>query len=215
MSEASKPESSGPSPHGLGILSVFLFAHLCCVVIALFSNQYASVMQLRLIRTISPYTRTFGFDPLFVARFHLTHALDLEDDHQIQVENPAGEVIAAWPTSELGSMGWRGGFRFQRWKNLSQRMATYVVAENDSAIAELMQDVGRLTMSQFDESRFVVRLRRRPPLELNRQVATSDINRPAELEDVYVADVFRDEAGSIRVHKRVDTGEAAPLQSNP
>ena len=196
-----------------GWVSLLISLHLFCVAVALFSNQYASVLQMRLVRTLAPYGRAFNFDPNFTAGFHLTHGLEFEDDHVVEIELEGSPKVLRFPDDQGGDTGWRGGFRRQRWRVLARRLAAYTSSEDDAMLAELAASIGRHFFAESDRQRLKLRCLRRPPQPLN-QVglvgATGDELRP--YESVYAADVFQDSSGVVRVIKQVASREAAPVE---
>jgi hypothetical protein len=189
--------------------------HLFCVAVVLFSNQYASVLQMRLVRTLAPYTRTLNFDPNFAAGFHLTHGMEYEDDHVIQIEWDGSQSVLHFPDDEGGETGWRGGFRRQHWRRLAQRMAAYASREDDTQLAELGAAVGRHFLTDEGPARITVRCQRRPSQPLGAASGSLlDVDERQPYETVYAADVFRDSSGTVRVIKQVATQEAAPVRTN-
>ena len=191
------------------ILSLLIFIHLFCVAVALFGNHSVSTLQSRLISFVGPYTRLLYFDPQVIAGFHLSHALEVEDDHFLEVESVDGDTLYRLPDPESRETGLRGGFRYRRWLALMRRMA--MNTQEDEYLAEFSRAVGQ---SQLDDEnqRIVLRLVRRMPLDLMNSDA--DVVGPEAYVPVYSADVWRDDQGVIRVHKRVQASEAAPVDDD-
>jgi hypothetical protein len=196
-------------------VSLLILAHLFCVAVVLFSNQFASVLQIRLVRTLAPYTRSLNFDPNFVAGFHLTHGMEYEDDHVIEVEWEGAQSVLRFPDDEGGETGWRGGFRRQRWRRLTQRMAAFASREDDTELAELSAAIGSHLLNAEGLGRITLRCRRRPSQPLGAVPGNLlDVDERQPYQTVYAADVFRDSSGTVRVIKQVATQEAAPVRNN-
>lgn len=204
------------SPRAAGWVSLLIFVHLFCVAVALFNNLYASMLGQRIVRALAPYTHLLNFDPHFVAGFHLTHGLEFEDDHVIEVEL-AGvpSQVMRYPDGEEGGTGWRGGFRRQRWRTLARRWAAYTTNGDDEALSELAAAVGRHVFGSTDATRLTLRCRRRPSQPLDHPPGVAVAEEPAPYQTVYAADVIRDSAGTVRVIKQVAVQEASPVVTAP
>ena len=204
------------APKGLSdgvrsIISLLIFLHVFCLVVVLLGNQYASGLQMRVIRVLGPYTRLLYLDPQVILGFHLTHAMELEDDHFVSVEFPEGDSVQRYPSSDSGLTGWRGGIRYHRWKMLTRRLAMMAEGQNDQYLAQVCQAVGRNILND-DQDRMVFKVVRRMPIQL-RGTSVADEGGPEAFETVYEADVWLTDQGGVAVHKKVDAGEAAPLEA--
>lgn len=193
------------------ILSLVIFVHLFCVVVVLFGNHYGSQLQFRLIRFMGPYTRLLYFDPQVIAGFHLSHSEEVEDDHFLEIQSEEGSTIARVPDPNSRENGLRGGFRYRRWLALMRRMA--MNAENEDYLAEFSRAVGQNQLVGDENQRLVLRLLRRMPLDLAGP-SDADAGGPEAYVLVYSADVWRDEQGVIRVLKKVQASEAAPVDDD-
>ena len=91
-----------------------------------------------------------------------------------------------------------------------QRMAMNI--QEDEYLAEFSRAVGQNQLDDEDE-RIVLRLVRRMPLVLDTRFDT-DVVGPEAYVPIYSADVWRDDQGVIRVHKRVQASEAAPVDDD-
>jgi hypothetical protein len=193
------------------ILSLLIFVHLFCVVVVLFGNHYGSELQFRLIRFMGPYTRLLYFDPQVIAGFHLSHSEEVEDDHFLEVQTVDGATLGKFPDPEGHGTGLRGGFRYQRWLALMRRMA--MNTDNDEYLAEFSRAVGANQLDVDENKRLVLRLVRRMPLDLSGRTEAEE-GGPNAYVPVYSADVWKDDQGVIRVHKRVQASEAAPVDDD-
>lgn len=124
---------SAGAPLGAGtqsLLSLLIFCHLFCVLVALSGNLLPSALQSRLLRFFSPYTQLLNFD-LNYTPMHLTHGSLDDVDHRLEVlrvgedENDASAWIA------LPEAGPRRGERYQRYQRLAAAMA--FSADRDTA----------------------------------------------------------------------------------
>ncbi len=192
------------------ILSLLIFVHLFCIAVVLFGNHYGSQLQFRLIRFMGPYTRLFYFDTQVIAGFHLSHSEEVEDDHFLEIQSVDGDMIGRYPDPSTNETGRRGGFRYRRWLALMRRMA--MNAENDDYLAEFSRSIGQNQLTD-ENPRMVLRLVRRMPLDLSGP-SEADEGGPNAYVSVYSADVWRDDQGVIRVHKRVQASEAAPVDDD-
>ena len=195
------------------VVSLLIFIHLFGVVTALFGNQYetASNLQMRVMSFLGPYTRTLWFDPQVTVGYHLTHAMEFEDDHLVEVQGNDGNVIGRYPDPQDGQTGLRGGLRYHRWRALMRRVAMNVEGENDEYLAQLGRAIGEHQLEAGDDTKLQLRIVRRRPIDLYNEAATED--GPDSYDTVYTADVWRDDQGNVRLLKQVDTGEAAPVDA--
>jgi hypothetical protein len=170
---------------------------------------------MRLVRTLAPYTRLLNFDPNYVAGFHLTHGMEYEDDHVIEMEWQGAPSVLRYPADAGGATGWRGGFRRQRWRRLAQRMAAYASREDDTELAELAAAMGRHLLTDEGPGRITLRCQRRPSQPLGAPTGGAmDVDTRQPDQTVYAADVFRDASGTVRVIKQVASREAAPVRNS-
>ncbi|MCA9147753.1 MAG: hypothetical protein KDA92_00575 [Planctomycetales bacterium] len=194
------------------LLSLFIFLHLFCVAVGMFSNESRSRLSLELRRVLGPYLRTLDLDPQFPAEFQVTHAMDYDDDHQWVVELPDGTVQGAWPTDI--SLADRVDFRLRRWQQLTRKTTLFLEEENDTGIAELVRTIATEHFADSDANRLVIRCRRYRPTSWEEPAPPDEDNTAARFADVYVADATRDEQGVVRVLKRVAANEAAQVRRN-
>lgn len=151
------PGDDAPSPWGRSLLSLLLIVHLFCVAVALSSNYSPSPLQTRLLERFQFYLRTLNFDLNFTP-YYLTHAMESDVDHRIEVlpqgENPAaGESWVVLPGS-----GWHGGQGYKRLQRLGQVMAFY--SQDDATAALFAQAVGRNFLQQRGVTPQQIRCRR-------------------------------------------------------
>lgn len=198
-----------PGPRS--VISLLILIHLFCVFVALFGNESASVLRNRLVGILGPYTRLLNIDPEFTAGFHLTHAMEYEDDHQLIIELDGIEEPVVYPAKSRGSLNLWLGFREQRWRMLAQRLGVLVSDENDDAVAELARAIGSAVFADSESRHLVLRCRRLRPSELNSDIDYT-IDDPATYELLYSADVLQDAQGIVRVHKQIAADEAAPVR---
>ncbi|MDG2384062.1 MAG: hypothetical protein P8N76_20485 [Pirellulaceae bacterium] len=219
MSESSErvDARSAPSPPKVlshqtrGIVSLLIIVHFICVLTVVMGNQYASELQIRMARVFGPYSRFFYLDPQVISGFHLTHAMEFEDDHFVEIQFKDSKSKVRYPEPGSDWSGWRGGLRHHRWKMLTRRLAMNVQSENDPYLAQVCQAVGRNLLRE-DRDRMVVTITRRMPIELG-GVTIADEGGPNAYETIYEADVWVADSGQVMVHKKVDAGEAAPLDA--
>lgn len=192
-----------------GLLSAVLFAHLFCLSIAWSANWSRSPLQDRLLSApgIRQYLRWFNWDSPFVIDFPQTHALEHQDDHRMTIEAPEGTEIEEYPRA--GRM-WRGGFRAERLRNYLGRFSALAEDNEGEAVSELFRGVAqellerKPELSATSQRPMVIRFQRLHPPALDAGPAAQ-----AELMEVFVGDVWRDEQGVLRVNKRVAAGDAA------
>lgn len=216
-SSVSTDARTAPSPpkaissQARSIVSLLIIVHLICVLTVLMGNQYASELQVRMARVFGPYTRLLYLDPQVIMGFHLTHAMEFEDDHFVEVQFKDTDDSLRYPEPDSRWSGWRGGLRHHRWKMLTRRLAMNVESENDPYLAQVCQAIGRNLLEE-DRDRMVIKITRRLPLEF-RGISVADEGGPDAYETVYEADVWLAGSGQVMVHKKVDAGEAAPLDA--
>lgn len=189
--------------------SLLLFVHLFCVLAGLFARESGAELAVRLTRVLGPYLNFLNVPSQSASGFHLSHGMEFEDNHQF-VLNVAGDSttpIWIWPNEQTSRFD-PFGFRMQRWLNLTSRFAVLVSADGDEALAELARAATThfLVETQPPSRRFEFLCRRLAPLERDPSVAP-----PERFEVIYTADVWLDEAGIVRVQKRVNAAEAAPV----
>lgn len=187
------------------VTSVLILIHLFCVLTVLSSNQLASTLQHRLRSTLAVYTRTLYFDPVTTTGYHLTHAVDFEDDHVLMVETAGGAQVYPDEMFAKGSFAWRRTMTF------TKRLAEFVTSEDEDAAAELIASVSKPYVPQIGD-RITVRLLRRRPMDWNDPMDRVQSDRSGDdfLETVYVADAWRDSLGQVNVYRQVAPREAAP-----
>jgi hypothetical protein len=212
LNRSRKTNTSGISEGARSVVSLLILLHLFCVFVSLLGNESASVLRNRLAAVLAPYTRLVNLDPEFTAGFHLTHAMEYEDDHQLVVE--LGEPAQTTPYPAPGQR-WSGfplGFRELRWRMLARRLGVLATEQNnDEAMAELARAIGQAVFAETQVDRFVLRCRRLRPSELDSDVDRT-VDDAATYETLYGADVVRDHQGVVRIHKQIETEDAAPLR---
>jgi hypothetical protein len=210
--KASQGESTVKLGEGVrSIVSLLIFIHLFCVALALLGNESASVLTDRLTGVLGSYTRMLNLDPEFTAGYHLTHAAEYEDDHQLVIEVDGQAEPTLYPAPGQSWSWCPLGFRQHRWRMLAQRLGVLATEGNDEAIAELARAIGEAVFAQSDVTHLVLRCRRLRPSELNSAVDHS-IEDQATYEMLYSADVLRDQRGNVRVHKQIEADEVAPVR---
>ncbi len=137
--------------------------------------------------------------------------MEMEDDHQLVIQVTGEPAPRVWPPRETGWSDMPLGFRHRRWQNLSLRVGMMVADGDDQVLAELARAIGESVLEKTAGGPVAFSCRRFRPPEL-----TSDSAIPARFEDafdtLYTADIIRDTQGRVRVHKRVEATEAAPVR---
>lgn len=192
-----------------GIVSLVIFVHLFCVAVGLFANESTSVLAVQLRRVLGPYIRLLNLDPQFLSGFHLTHAMEYEDHHQLVIEVASEEPIYI-PNQDGSLWGERLGFRQPRYLNLTRQFGLFAEEGNDQAMAELARAIGGSLMTKMGARQMVLRCQRLGPHPLD---PVMDQGSPP-IDTLYRADVIVDDAGVVRVHKQVDADEAAPVRDS-
>ena len=128
---------------------------------------------------------------------------------QLVIESAAGESATEYPGASSAIFS---GFRRQHWYLLAQRLGILASDGNDDAVAELARAIGESVIGD-DVPRMVVRVRRLRPSELNSDIDYT-IDDPATYVPLYSADVFADSQGAVRIHKKIESDEAAPVVAN-
>jgi len=196
-------------------LSLALFIYLFLVVMGLVGNESVSVLfnRMRQIPGLSAVSCLLNLDPQFRTGFHLTHAMDFEDDHQLAVEVPA-QPARVWPPAKRGVLDPRGGFQRQRWLTLTRRVGMMVANEDDQGVAELARTIATDIFAETDAKQLVLSCRRYQPQDLmgpdDASLEPQEIQ--ARFETIYTADVILDESGVVRVNKRVSSTDAAQVR---
>ncbi len=166
---------------------------------------------------MAPYTHLLNFDPNFVAGFHLTHGMDFENDHVVEIElagTPA--TVMRYPDDAGRGTGWRGGLRRQRWRTLARHWASYATNGDDELLSELSAAIGRHVFATTEATRLTLRCRRRSPqMLISDPPGATAADEIPPYETVYAADVIRDSAGNVRVIKQVAVQEASPVRTAP
>jgi hypothetical protein len=193
------------------LVSLAIILHLFCVFVGLFGNQSISTLQQRVQMVLTPYCRLLNLDPQFTAGFHLTHAMQFEDDHQFAVQLPGEPEAMVLPAGAIGPDLESLGFRRQRWRTLTQRTGLLAADGDDQAVAEVARALGETLFPQLDTRRFQFQIRRFQPPDL---LGTAEVPEVFEesYETIYRADVLLDSAGKVRVHKQVEAAEAAQVR---
>lgn len=195
-----------------GIVSALLFAHCFCVALAWSANWSRSPLQDRVLNAagVRTYLRLLNFDTPFVVDFPVTHAQEYQDDHRLIVESPEGTVVAEYPPS---LDAWRGGFRSERMRRFFGRFAALVQENEGEAISELFRTIAQEAIATNPQLTvnaqrpMVIRFLRLHPPELD-----APRDAVAEPMEAFIADVWRDESGTMRVNKRVAVGDAAQVK---
>ncbi len=188
-------------------VSLALLAHFSCVIIALFGSQMASLLQSDAMYVIAAYTRPLHLEPAAPVRLHLTHALEEEDDHCIEIRTP-GEAPRTVRLPDPPRTGWRWGWRHDRWRTFAGRVALLAAEEDEEVLPALTRDMGHYWLDRWQVPRVTITCLRQPPIELAPDPMLAGDQNEAEV--VYQADIFRSRSGAIRVLKRVAPSEAAP-----
>ena len=192
-----------------GIVSLVIFVHLFCVAVGLFANESTSVLAVQLRRVLGPYIRLLNLDPQFLPGFHLTHAMEYEDHHQLVIE-VAGEEPIYIPNQDGSLWGERLGFRQPRYLNLTRQFGLFAEEDNDQAMAELARAIGGSLMTKTGAKQMVLRCQRLGPHPLDPVMDQGNL----PIDTLYRADVIVDDAGVVRVHKQVNADEAAPVRGS-
>jgi hypothetical protein len=201
----------GMTATGRSIASLLILIHLFAVVVSLLGNESASALRVRLAGVLAPYTRLLNLDPEFTAGYHLTHAMEYEDDHQLMIEMDGRDTPLLYPPPSRAIKDFLPGFHELRCRWLAQRLGILAFDQNDDAVAELARAIGQAVFAENESRHFVFTCRRIRPLELEGD-ADRSLDDDASYEPLYRADIIRDSQGVVRIHKRVETGEAAPVQ---
>lgn len=127
-SETSNPLASDTAPEpqvvGRPLVSLALFIHLFCVLVALSGSLFRSGLQERLLGLFAPYTQLLGFDPA-PAAFYLTHGLPNDFGQSVEVlpEGQDATDNANWLALE--DRGARGGERLGRTQRLASLLGFF------------------------------------------------------------------------------------------
>ena len=194
------------------VLNLFLLFHVVCVVVGVFANRLSSELTRRIVGTVSLYSRAVNIDPTVPVDFHLTHAIANEDDHRFEVEFPSGNVIRL-PDATGDNTGGRSGFQYRRFRDFARQAAFAASLEDDHAMAEYARCIGDYFLSDENPT-LVLRLLAYQPMDW-REPVTRNLDESLASEyfvPIYQADVWRNKSGTTSVHKRVPSGEAAPLR---
>lgn len=136
--QSAADETVEPGAAGHPWLSLALFIHLFCVLVALSGSMYRSGLQERLLGLFAPYTQFLGFDPT-PATFYLTHGTPSDFGHSVEVL-PAGKDArdnANW--IELEDRGASGGERYGRTQRLASLMGLFA-ERSETATREKRSD---------------------------------------------------------------------------
>ncbi len=68
------------------LCSLVIFLHFFCLLAGLFAQETTSELGVRLGNVLGPYLRLVNIDAQAPAGFHLTHAMEYEDNHQLVVQ---------------------------------------------------------------------------------------------------------------------------------
>lgn len=115
-------------------ISLAIFVHLFCVFVVLSSNFSPSELQNRLVKVVSPYTKTLHLDPNFVP-FHLMSSEGEQRLHQWLVTTSDGSTYR-FPNSQ-----YRGFFPSDRQDMLGRVGASYAAADVDEVPAEIAKSL--------------------------------------------------------------------------
>ena len=165
---------------------------------------------MRLAGSAIPHSM-LGLRSDYVPEFRLSHSMDYEDDHHLQVL-VNGEVTHRFPSADSNNTGIREGFRYQRFKQLARRAARAHINEDDVTLSEIVRGIGEYIERDSGHQRMVVRLVAFRPYDWRDDavVPLSESLDPVYYESLYSADVWRAKSGQISVHKQVPVPEAAP-----
>lgn len=214
-----KGSAEGLSPQWRQFGSLAIVLHLLLVFVALSANYAPSALQQRLLDVFAVYTRALNLDPNFTP-YHLTHATEVDVDHQVQVllengdaSNPADWVSVPNVHEELTiSEPYRRRQRFAKVLSL--------FADDDATAGHLARGMA----SQFVHQRDLQPTRVRARAHLLQSwtdvragsVPQRDPFDPSYYDVRYDARILIGPAGSIDVLKTATAGEVArPDASEP
>lgn len=192
------------------ILSLAIFVQLAVVLAGLAAEPRRSLLQQRLTAVFGSYLRPFHLVP-DGAKFQLTHGIDTDDDHFIEVELPDGKVVQL-PGDE-GSR-WLGSRR--RLFRITRDLALYIEQQDDTAAAEIAIGVASSVMKEHQAEKAVLRCihMQSQPVRLDRLLPgmpKDDPTAKAYRRVIYTADVLHDSVdNSYSAAKRATRGEVAP-----
>lgn len=201
----SSPATHNPGQGPLyGVLSVALFAHLFCILVAFSGNGPRSLLQVRLLAALRPYVQLLNFDPNLTP-YQLTHATIDDVDHRLEIL-PAGADAAddsAWIV--LPGEGFRSLDAYKRQQRFAKAMAVLTEQENDELVAEFARSAGSFALQQLDVTPQQIRVRRHLlqswDASAGRGPGPRNPHAAAYFETAYAANVLSDEAGNVDVIK--------------
>ena len=194
-------------------LSLVLFIHCFCVLVALSGSLFRSGLQERLLGLFSPYTQLLGFDPT-PASFHLTHGLPSDFGHSVEVL-PAGKDSrdnGNW--IELEDRGMRGGERYGRTQRLASlvgffaersEMATREKRSDEEAnetLNLLARGVATHLLHQADMKPQQIRCRRHSSQDIEALSGTAEQRDPFSeiyFQDIYLASTIVMDQGQVEI----------------
>jgi hypothetical protein len=191
------------------LVTLALFFHLFCLGLAFTTNLRMSGLQRRLLAIGAPYMQALKLE-LMYEPYHLTHAMQTDDDHFIEVEvekGPrAGQKIKL-PNDSFDVSAW------QRYQSLARVASVNAYFQMEANAGRFARAVGAHVLSQGDEAVTVrfKRLRFQPfDYEMNEKENPADPYAAQYQSEAYAARVWRDRDGQIQVLKISAAGEAAP-----
>jgi hypothetical protein len=214
-----KPNAAAPpadleaSATARSIISVLLFIHLFCLLVALASNYLLSPLQIQLLNTLAPYTQLMKLQPM--APYHLTDGTEISHDHVLEVEVTAGpqqgEVIRL-PEGRIAGRPPR-----QRAQMLARTVGATSYFRIEQNTAALAKAVGARVLNAGGNVEVVVRCLRRQPqdrlFDATNPTTPADPRAPAYLTAVYEARVWRDRYGQVQLLKIEERKVVAPLEN--
>lgn len=207
---ATAPVPDDLPPVWRSILSLFLFMHLFLAAIAVASNLAPAAWQMQVLSRFRMYTRLLNFD-LNGARYHLTHATEVDVDHRAEVLPAGAEASDAGQWLVLPGGGWRGTESYQRSQRLAWRWAAEAQYEGDPAL--YAQALGTYFVRQRGVEPAQLRCRRHF-LQSQEEVTSGTAARrnpedPSFFTTVYAANAIVSESGLVEVVRIDDVGQVA------
>lgn len=214
MAKTSPPDAARPPGDGpvYGLLSVLLFAHLFCILVALCGNWSRSPLEQRLLSALRPYLQLLNFDPNMTP-YQLTHATIDDVDHRLEwlPKGANASEPAAWIA--VPADGFRGSDRYKRLQRFAKTVAVLNAQENEDLTAELARSAGAHALVQRKFTPAQVRVRRHLlqtwEASAGRGPGPRDPNAATYFETAYAANVLTDDAGNVDVIKVSGRSETA------
>ncbi len=206
-------ETVEPQTVGHPWLSLALFIHLFCVLVALSGSVFRSGLQERLLGLFAPYTQWLGFDPT-PATFYLTHGTPSDFGHSVEVLPAGNDTLDNGNWIELEDRGMRGGERYGRTQRLASLMGFFAErsetatrekrsdAEASDALNLLARGVAMHLLHQEDLKPKKIRCRRHVSQDIEAPGGTAEQRDPfseSYFLEVYLASTIVMDQGQVEI----------------